>query len=85
MLTDIEYYTLRRRLALRKVAGFAACRPYRLIIHGASVEDNSWFVNVLVVTCMGHSVWRKFGAKGRHPAHITSAFRAIASYTNILE
>ena len=32
MLTDIEYYTLRRRLALRKVAGFAACRPYRYYI-----------------------------------------------------
>ena len=31
MLTDIEYYTLRRRLALRKVAGFAACRPYHYI------------------------------------------------------
>ena len=34
MLTDIEYYTfkLRRRLTLRKVAGFAACRPYHYYI-----------------------------------------------------
>ena len=31
MVTDIEYYTLRRRLALRKVAGFAVCRPYRYL------------------------------------------------------
>ena len=45
MLTDIEYYMLRRRLALRKVAGFAACRPYRYYLWVLSnISLGSWNV-----------------------------------------